>query len=147
MQSRNDFIELWDGAQSSGLWCASWPEALGALTPAEAMWKPAPGRHSIWQNVSHVRYWRHFAVDRAYGRPRPPEPEIQRYNFAEPVVADEAAWQACLASLTDSHSAVRGAVADPAADFEPFKGVIAHDHYHLGQIMLLRGLQGKPPVE
>jgi hypothetical protein len=147
MTNRDDFLELWDGCQTSGLWCASWPEALGGVTAAEAAWQPAPGRHSIWQNVNHVRYWRLFAVDRACGRPRPAEEEIQRQNFAAPQSTDEAAWQACVAALHESHATVRAAAADEATDFTHFKGIIAHDHYHLGQIMLLRAMQGKPPVE
>src|SRR5688500_2523546 len=45
---------------------ASWhgPNLRGAIrgvTPPRAAWRPAPGRHNIWELVVHAAYWKYVA--------------------------------------------------------------------------------------
>ena len=55
---RDELLKLWNDAWTEGLWAAAWGKAIDDLTPAQATWTPAPGRHSIWQIVNHVIFWR-----------------------------------------------------------------------------------------
>ncbi|MCA1586668.1 MAG: hypothetical protein LC791_18490 [Acidobacteria bacterium] len=40
----------WHGANLRG--------SIRALTPAVAAWRPAEGRHNIWELVVHAAYWK-----------------------------------------------------------------------------------------
>jgi hypothetical protein len=51
---RPALVKWWYEAQAEGLWAASWAKAVAGLTPQQAAWTPAPGRHSIWQIVEHI---------------------------------------------------------------------------------------------
>ena len=33
--------------------------SIRGLTPAEASWRPAAGRHNIWELVVHAAYWKY----------------------------------------------------------------------------------------
>ena len=127
--------------------------SIRGVSLAEALWRPAPGRHNIWEIALHTAYWK-YAVHRkivggvkrgSFGRapsdwPRLPEP------------ATAAAWKADVTLLEASHSRLREAIADlvPAAlwrqqgswrAFDHVAGIAAHDLYHAGQIQLLKRLQ------
>ncbi len=43
--------------------------ALRSLTAAEAAWKPAPARHSIWQIVRHLILWKRAVLQAWDGDP------------------------------------------------------------------------------
>lgn len=133
------------------------PSPLGALRgvgAAEAAWRPAPRRKTIWELALHIAYWkytvrRHLA-DAAVSRfPRSPA------NFpAMPEPADERAWARDVALLRDEHERlVRAVQTLPAARLadrpaarrrwtygELVLGIAAHDAYHTGQIQLLKRL-------
>jgi hypothetical protein len=55
-------IKWWDEAWTEGLWAAAWSKSLNDLTPAQAAWRPPATvggeRHSIWQLVLHMIFWR-----------------------------------------------------------------------------------------
>jgi len=42
--------------------------AVSGVTPAQAMWRPAPGRHNILEVVAHAAYWKHEVRWRLRGR-------------------------------------------------------------------------------
>lgn len=50
---------LWHGAL--------WPH-VADLTAEQALWRPAPDRHCIWEIVRHVNFWRHWLLEHAAGR-------------------------------------------------------------------------------
>lgn len=131
------------------------PNLLGSLrglSADQALWRPAPGRHSIWELAIHCAYWKNVVRRRidpeADGRfPRGPA------NWpALPAPAD-AAWKADLALLREEHRRLRAAVAAlrPADLHRPapgrkrprinhIHGIAMHDVYHAGQVRLLRRL-------
>src|SRR5688572_25787746 len=43
--------------------------ALRGVTPAEASWRPAPGRNTIWELLLHAAYTKHVVLCRLLGRP------------------------------------------------------------------------------
>lgn len=131
--------------------------AIRGLTPAAAAWRPAPGRHNIWEIVVHAAYWKYVVWRRLTGAARgsfPLEgsnwllrPEPSRRNLAR-------AWSDDVKLLVDQHRRLRKAVAGlRAANLHKrlggsagspaflVQGISAHDLYHAGQIQLLKRLR------
>lgn len=144
---RATLAALWDAAWTDGLWAASWSRAVDGLTPEQAAWKPGQGRNSIWQHVNHVVFWREVTLRRLAGGAGPTEEETRRGNFAEPGEVSGAGWRAARERFADSHRRIAAAIADERNALERPLHHIPHDAYHVGQIMLLRALQGLPPIE
>ena len=131
-------------------------EALADLDPATAAARPLAGAHSIWEIVHHLTVWNEVPRRRLDGerlQNLPPERDW-------PPVADlsAGAWQAAQVALEDAHAALRarvlqladGQLDDPVAGSDPtvrgmLLGVLQHNAYHAGQIVLLRKPQGGRP--
>jgi len=146
---RTTIITLWNDAWERGHGYAPWKSMLDGLTPAMAAWRPAPDRHSIWGHVSHLCFWRDAIIAGARSLPMPDQAEITRSNFAEPSVAADAtplAWDQLVKRLARSQTDVAQMYADPTAALDWMWGLVCHDSYHVGQIMLLRALQGMKPL-
>ena len=118
--------------------------ALRGITAAEAVARPAGGRHSIWELAAHAAYWKHMARRRLTGV-RSSFPLKGSNWFASPGKADEAGWRGVLRVLDDEHRTLRETIAamDERALRDAKKqrlayGVAAHDLYHTGQIQLLK---------
>ncbi len=143
---RQTLLELWDGSWDGDIWFAPWTKALAGLTPQQATWKPGPGRHSIWQNVSHVAFWREYSTALVHNLPKPSKEDVERRNFEEPAAVTVPAWDAAKKRLEETHHQVRSVIADPTLPLDRVKYHLAHDAYHLGQIMQTRAMQGLDPV-
>ncbi len=143
---RDTLLRHWNEAWREGLWAAPWSRALEGLTPAQAAWRPQPERHCIWQCVNHMLFWREVALRRLRGE-KVEQSERQRRNWEMPRDADDSSLDALRAAWTRSHEQVRAAIADERNSLEDLQNVAYHDNYHVGQIMLLRALQGLPPIE
>lgn len=130
--------------------------SIRRVTPAQAAWRPAAGRHNIWEIVVHAAYWKYAAARRLTGGARGSFPLKGSNWFPRPVASKSSfdkAWKADLALLDEMHSALRAAVmrlsAKDLSRTPPGKkvsnvallsGVAAHDLYHAGQIQLLKRL-------
>ncbi len=124
---------------------------LRGVSPEQAAWRP--GRHSIWECVLHIAYWK-YAVRRKLlslakgGFPRSPADWPRA-----PDVADAAAWKEDRDLLRSEHESLIAAV----REFDPGRldektagstyryidllhGIVMHDTYHTGQIQLLKRL-------
>jgi len=145
--------KFWDDAWNDGLWAAGWKKSLEGLTPQQAAWSPpsAPGvagtRHSIWQHVLHMCFWREDALRRLTDPAPASKATLDANNF--PIVSDisEAAWAATKARLATSQQAIAAAVANPGTDCSRLIYMLPHDCYHMGQINLIRAMQGLPAIE
>lgn len=153
---REDLLRLWDELWESGLWAASFSKAIDDLTPQQAAWRPdlpageASKRHSIWQTMHHIVFWREVTLRRTMGGPSPSPEEVASRNFDAPTDAIDATsgnWKMAREKFGESHRLVRGAIADPGLSLERFPYLLAHDCYHLGQIMMLRAMLGLKPIE
>ncbi len=127
--------------------------SLRGLKAAEAAWRPAEGRHNVWELVAHAAYWKYIACHRILGV-RGTSFALPGSNFfvrpeGEPT---EKAWKTDVALLDECHIKLRATVAelDPARLAETGKkwtvretilGAAMHDTYHAGQIQLLRRLR------
>ena len=128
--------------------------SIRGLTARRAAWRPAAGRHSIWELVVHAAYWKYVALRRLTGAPRGSFPLKGSNFFTRGAVVSDAAWRADVALLDRTHRALREAVAgikagdlsrippgSTVSNFALLSGVAAHDLYHAGQIQLLKRLQ------
>lgn len=132
---------------SDGLWAAPWSKALADLSPQQAVFKPAPGRKSIWQIVSHVTFWRDYHLDRLGGSSQISDEQIAARQYAEPDRPTAGDWTDAQARLRASHDRMVSAVEEATLPSEKLLPVLAHDAYHLGQIMYIRALQGLKPID
>lgn len=128
---------------------------LRGMTAAEAAWRPAPGRHNVWELTVHAAYWKYAVVRRIRGDKKGSFPLPGSNWFvrgdAEP---DEKAWKADVALLVRMHRELKETMAGlddsqlstiPAASRTSLRdtllGIAAHDLYHCGQIQLLKRLR------
>lgn len=141
----------WASAWSEGLWAAPWPKALEGLTPEQAAWQPrGPGderRHSIWQHVLHMLFWREDALRRLTDAVPPTKELVASLNFPEVADVSQPAWDATIARFKASHDRIARCFDSPDAGISRLAYMLPHDCYHFGQINLIRALMGFKPIE
>jgi uncharacterized damage-inducible protein DinB len=133
------------------------PTVMGALrgvSARQALWRPAPGRHSIWELALHIAYWHYAIARRISGGEGEPFPRSPSNWPAVPARPDEAAWRRDRALVRAMHlEAARAIRAAPPAVYgrrtagkrkwtvgETILGAAQHEAYHTGQIQLLKRL-------
>ena len=131
--------------------------AVRGLTAAEAAWKTAPPRHSIWQIVRHLTLWKRGVLDAWDGNPADAE-QLEAADWRE-INGGDAEWDRDRRDLLriSEEFLTRARTLDDAALATPvtwYRGgpaqplamrlvrATTHDIYHAGQIMYLRALQG-----
>jgi hypothetical protein len=129
--------------------------ALRGVTAEQAAWRPAAGRHNIWELAVHAAYWKYAVLRKLRREVRGSFPLKGSNWFPRPVEPDERAWKEDLRLLEQMHRELRRAVAELAGgalDQVPegsktklvdlILGIACHDVYHAGQVQLLKRLQG-----
>jgi uncharacterized damage-inducible protein DinB len=124
-------------------------ESLDGVTAEQAVAKPIPNAHSVWELVNHVIAWEQIARRRLEGAEEIDVPD--EANFPPVTDASEAAWQATLQSLEASNRSLRESIKKiddakleeitPGASYSIYvllHGVIQHNLYHAGQIAILK---------
>lgn len=142
-----DFAKLYSSLWTDGLWATSWSKAVADLSAQQANWKPSPDRKSIWQIAHHVKFWRVYHLDKLEKGASLPEDQIMKQHFADPADPSPAAWDELRTALKASHMRLADAMAGDRIPIEKLAPILAHDAYHLGQVMYVRGLQGLKPLE
>jgi hypothetical protein len=61
--------------------------ALRGVTAEQAAWRPAPGRHNIWELTLHTAYWKYIVARRLRGSARAAFPLPGRDFFPRPYAA------------------------------------------------------------
>jgi hypothetical protein len=128
--------------------------SLRGLDPPAAAWRPAPGRHNIWEIALHAAYWKYAVRRRLLADKRGAFPVKGSNWFRRPEMETESAWRADLALLDTMHRRMREAIAalspgdlarpTPGASVnvgDLILGIAAHDVYHAGQIQVLQRLR------
>src|SRR6266498_3799912 len=128
--------------------------ALRGVTPGAALWRPARGRHCIWEVVLHTAYWKYIVRRRLTRDTAASFPRAGSNWPALPARTDARAWKQDVALLKEQHRLLRAAVARfPAArlnargwrshwtNAQHIYGIASHDLYHAGQIQLLKVLR------
>lgn len=130
--------------------------SVRGISARQAAWRPAPGRHNIWEVAVHCAYWKYAVRRRLTGEKRGSFALKGSNWFARPsspASATHADWRADVALLIAEHKRLRAAVeqlvpADlnrlrPGSKYTALafvQGIAAHDLYHAGQIQLLKRL-------
>jgi len=120
------------------------------LSPEEAAWRPAPGRHSAQELALHCAYWKYAVRRKLTGEGRGSFPLKGSNFFPREGNAAHAAWAADRKLLQEEHRKLRAAVeAFPASKLSArapgvshsfrrlIAGAAAHDLYHAGQVRLI----------
>ena len=123
-------------------------EILLDVTAAQAAARPLPEAHTIWELVLHITTWEDATRKALEGIPINVSEEE---NFPAIPDTSDAAWHDALTTLEATHYALRDATArltdadlDNTAPGRPYSfyfllhGIIQHNLYHAGQIVLLK---------
>lgn len=136
-------------------WQPPLASAIEGLSARQAVWKPGPQRHSIWQIVCHVIHWKR-AFKQAWNGENPDYDEYERTDWKDIAEIDEEAWQADVRDLHAISMELKRRLEGTAVEDleQPFPGetrlnaaqrllrMATHDIYHSGQIRYIRALQG-----
>ncbi|HYL10035.1 MAG TPA: DinB family protein [Candidatus Acidoferrales bacterium] len=140
-------LKLLDEAYAKRTWHGpNLRQSIRGVSAKQAAWRPAPGRHNIWELAVHAAYWKYAVRRRLTGGKRGSFALKGSNFFRRPVELSERAWRDDRALLEREHRALRAAVVDSFRAgrseklFRHIYGVAFHDVYHAGQIRLLRRL-------
>lgn len=138
------FKNIYDGNP----WAAStiFP-LLNTINAKQAATKVLPNCNTIWEIVNHITRWRENVLLRIQGKIRP----APAHNYFTAVKdTSEAAWHKTLTKLHNSQenwiTVLKGFnnsyletlyAADDFNYYEHIHGILHHDAYHLGQIVML----------
>ena len=150
-------LELIDQAYDHHAWHGTnLRGSIRGLTAEQAAWRPADGRHNIWEIVIHAAYWKYAVRRRLLGEKRGTFPLKGSNWFSPPETVTEAAWRSAVSLLEEVHRGFRKAVLEfppgelPARTAQKkftnaavIYGATSHDLYHAGQIQLLKRLYPK----
>jgi uncharacterized damage-inducible protein DinB len=132
----------------AGLW-----QQVDGLTLEQVLWKPAQDRHSIWQVLLHINFWKTVVIATLRNTPRPDattgdwsvppdnptevdwKKELERTRTLQGELSDEA--KKLGENLFDTTEKKSNYI----------RQLICHDAYHTGQIGLLRVMQGIKAIE
>ena len=127
--------------------------SLRGVAARRAAWRPAAGRHNMWELAVHCAYWKYAVWRRLTGEKRGSFLFEGSNWFRRPLTPMEKTWRQDLALLDEQHRKLRRAVAKLAPRrlrtrsrgsrwtiAQEIAGVTAHDLYHTGQIRLLKKL-------
>jgi hypothetical protein len=127
--------------------------SLRGVNADRAGWRPAPGRHNVWEIAVHAAYWKYAATRRLTGEKRGAFPRKGSNWFPSPTPPTDVRWREDVRLLGDCHRRLRDVVAGLTdADLRRrvpggketvgrlVRGIAAHDLYHAGQIQLLKRL-------
>mgnify|MGYP003576406878 FL=1 len=147
-------LEVFDQAYAAPSWHGTpLKGTIRGITARQALWRPGPKRHCIWDLVLHTAYWKCVVRRRLLRDPKISFPR-EGANFpALPDKPNDAAWKRDRALLDDQHRLLREGIArlQPAhltrrgwrsksrVKAEIY-GIASHDLYHAGQIQILKTL-------
>jgi uncharacterized damage-inducible protein DinB len=138
--------KAWHGTNLKG--------AVRGLSEVEAAWRPAEGRHNIWEIVVHAAYWKYIVRRRLSGEKRGSFPVKGSNWFARPAADGKYSWNEDLRLLEEIHQSLRDTIlgfparmlvqrpaGSKVSNIAMIYGVSSHDLYHAGQIQLLKRLR------
>ncbi len=142
------FRDLFDGDPWLDVNIMSSLEGIDASLASKRI---AEGRNTIWEVVNHLTSWRKNILDRIRGNfiPAPehnfilpiedPSDEAWQRDLAELKVSQEE-WIRTLKDFREEDLEKAGTGKDKTTFYYYIHGILQHDAYHLGQIVLLKKL-------
>lgn len=152
----NYIIETLEPPKGKKLWYggATVTGCLKGVTVEEALWKPSQERHSIWELTLHIAYWKYSVRNKLM---EGEQGSFPRSPSNWPKVSDNAGekeWKEDKKLLNNEHKLL----VEAAKNFDAKKmdeiipgskkytfadilmGIVTHDIYHTGQIILMKRL-------
>ncbi len=122
--------------------------ALRGVSYKEALWRPSPKHHNIWELTIHAAYWKYVVRRKITGEARGSFALEGSNWLALPKTPSAKAWHEAIGLLENEHKMLRYTIASmPSAEIEHIDakngmicGIASHDLYHAGQIQLLKRL-------
>lgn len=127
--------------------------SLRGLKLEQLLWRPAPGRHNIWEITLHCAYWKYVVWRKLTNSDKGKFPRKPSDWPRLPEQPNVELWKADLALLEEIHGDLRDAIlafppeklsGKPVKSKVPFidhiYGASSHDLYHAGQIQLVKRL-------
>jgi uncharacterized damage-inducible protein DinB len=121
---------------------------LHGVLAEDASKHPIHGAHSIWELVNHIAAWNTISQHRLAGETVEITPERDWPSVGE---ASDTAWKRALENLVESRARLRDSIKGfsnehlerkaAGPDYSRYvvlHGVIQHDLYHAGQIVMLK---------
>jgi len=124
-------------------------ELVSGITAEQAIARPIPSAHSVWELLLHIEAWEVVAINGIKGVPMPMLPPEQDF----PAIGDKSgeAWRALLSSVFYVNDDLVRAIENfgdarlteivPGRKYDfyqLFQGMTQHALYHAGQIALLK---------
>lgn len=132
--------DAWHGSSVS--------EVLACISTEQALARPIPGAHSIWEIVLHTSAWQRTVRERLEGKPLRSLPDAEDWPAIEDT--SEAAWADAAGELRVEYELLKEVARDwrerdldettegeRYTVYEMLHGVIQHNLYHAGQIAVL----------
>ena len=144
--------EQFDACYDNNEWFVSLKTVLDGVTHEQAAWKPDGADNSIWETVNHILFWTERWLQRFRGELNEPQDVDNDTTFYSDTAdwsttlkrLDEVMieWREKLSAMDDAKlaSAVNAKYEKPW--YWPLAQQNIHNAYHIGQILLLRKLQG-----
>lgn len=160
MSRKELLVKNWEFTYEQEDWFPPLRDALAGVNAVQASWHPAgEAANTIWENVSHLLYFKERLLHRLSGTEFPLSAETNDDTFTPSGGPDdEEAWQATKQRMENVHRQIREKLASlgeeeldqglptiPAA--QSIMSIILHDAFHTGQIVQLRKLQGSWPAK
>lgn len=127
--------------------------SIRGLTIQQAVWRPAPGRHNIWEIILHTAYWKYIVRRRLLREKRGSFPLKGSNWFTRPTDKSETSLKNDIYVLDEMHRTLREAIVSfnplqlwsipshsKVSNIAILSGIACHDVYHAGQIQLLKRL-------
>ena len=152
MSGKEILIEQFTTCYDENVWFVSLKTVLDGVTAEQATWKPEGADNSIWETVNHLVFWNERWLQRYRGELNEPQDVDNDTTFD----SNQTDWQATLDKLDavmDEWGSKLEAIPDEKLESPvniqyqaPWRSPLAHQNihnaYHIGQILLLRKLQG-----
>jgi hypothetical protein len=113
--------------------------ALQGVTARQAVLRPIPHAHSIWEIAGHAAAWIRIVRLRLEGKG--PKSVPKAINFPTPRNGSAHEWRRLLAGLKEESARLARtirALDDERLPYLAAHGIVQHTTYHAGQIMLLK---------
>jgi hypothetical protein len=119
--------------------------SLRRVTPEEALWRPTPEHHNIWELALHAAYWKYVIRRKLTGAKKGSFTRTGSNWFRRDGDYGIKEWKKDLALLESEHRQLRELISsldlNKAKRLDMLLGSASHDLYHAGQIQLLKRLQ------
>ena len=153
---KNHVLTMLDPEDQTPRWFGG-PTAIDSIAEIDAncaAWKPAPDRHSIWELVLHIAYWKYevrktICENAPEPFPRNPDnwPEmpsqLNKENWKKDKAILEMEYRQLVESIEQFDNSRMSEKLKQYPDLtyaDVISGILHHDLYHIGQIVLMKRL-------